>query len=126
MAQSNETSFSVNLKAESGDSYVGTFKIRKRLSHAQNLRKDALRRELLGDSPAAATQDVLMSSLILATCQAHIIESPNWWSKSNGGLDLLDQEPLVEVFNKINEAQQKEAEGLQTKAEEAVKELTKG
>jgi hypothetical protein len=61
----------------------------------------------------------------LATCQAHIIDAPKWWEKSGFGLDLLDEEPLVEIFNKIKEVQAEDRKELVTKAEAAAAELKK-
>ena len=98
---SNETSVTIDVTAESGEKYPGKFVIRKRLTHNQKLRQDALRRELLGPSPAGAMDDVVRSSFMLAKVLAHVVEGPSWWQKAGNGLDLFDEEPITAIYNEI-------------------------
>jgi hypothetical protein len=119
----NETTFTMDVTAESGEKYVGTVRIRNRLSQSQRLQLDSIRRELLGPNPLGATNDVLMSSLVIATVRTHVLEGPQWYEKSNNGLDLLDEEPLMFIFNKINEIRDGDNKAKQAEGEQAAKEL---
>jgi hypothetical protein len=86
---------------------------------------DEYRRGLLGLNPAGAIDDAIGSSVVLATCQAHIIEAPKWWEKSNNGLDLMDSEPLMDVYGKIREAQSEDKNSLVKAGEAAAADLKK-
>ncbi len=122
----NEATFTMDLTAESGERYTGPVRVLKRLTRQQSLRLDALRRELLGPNPFGATEDVLMSSLRLATCSVHILEAPSWYTGTNRGLNLLDEEPLEYVYNKIMELRDEDRKALEAKAQEAAAELKEG
>lgn len=119
-----EATFSINVTAASGENYAGTFKVRKRLSHMQTLRRDELRRELLGTKPEAAPPILQQNAYILSTCAAYVVDGPSWWTSNSNGLDLLDEEPVAAVFaeiGKIIEEVNKELEGKAQKAAEALK-----
>lgn len=120
----NDTSFTINVTAASGESYAGTFRVRKRLSHGQTLRRDELRRELLGSRGESAPESMLKNAFILSTCAAYVIEGPRWWNENSNGLDLLDEEPIAEVFSQISKvitAVNEELDAKGKKAAEALK-----
>jgi hypothetical protein len=118
---SNEATFNINVTAASGENYAGSFTIRKRLSHMQNLRRDELRRELLGKMPDQAPMEFRENAYILSTCVAYVIKAPRWWTENNNGLELVDIEPIAEVFREIdkvvsqteNELAQKDAKATE-------------
>jgi len=123
---SNEATFTMDITAASGERYAGTFRVLKRLTRQQALRLDALRRELLGPNPFGATEEVLLSSLYLATCSIHVLDAPKWYTNSNRGLDLLDEEPIKFIYEKIMALQEEDRKALEEKAKEAAKELKEG
>lgn len=117
---SNETSFSVNVTAQaSGENFAGSFKVRKRLSHMQSLRRDELRRELLGARAENAPDAMKQNAYILSTCAAYIIDGPRWWGETNNGLDLVDEEPVAAVFAEISKVQEAVTKELEEKAKKA-------
>lgn len=120
---SNETSFTINVTAASGENYAGTFKVFKRLSHMQTLRRDELRRELLGARGESAPEAMYRSAFILSTCAAHVKDAPSWWKESSNGLDLLDEEPVSAVFAEISRVTSSATKELEEKANKAAEAL---
>lgn len=121
----NETTFSINVSGEGDAKYLGEFKMRLRLSHFQSLRKDELRRELLGTNPQFAPDEVFKSAYILSTCAAYIIDGPKWWLNSNSGRDLLDEEPVAAVFEQIEKNLKARQEAMEARAKQDKEELAK-
>lgn len=101
---SDKTStFTVHAVGEnSGDRFDGQFTTRNVLSFRQQLDRDQTRRRLLGEVPAGTVpvQRVLISSEMLAELSVRVVDSPKWWRDSDNGIDLEDDEVLVEVYNK--------------------------
>lgn len=119
----NESSFSINITAASGESFAGAFKVRRRLSHMQSLRRDELRRELLGAKGEDAPTDLKYNAFILSTCAAYVIDGPRWWNESNNGVELFDTEPVAAVFNEISKVLDAVAAELESKSKKAVEAL---
>jgi hypothetical protein len=121
----NEKSFTINVVAASGERWAGEFKIKTRLSHKDTLRQDEFRRQLLGGNAANASANALATAELFSTIWTHTLSAPKWWSSMADGLDLLDEEPVLEVFNQIVAARKAEQEELTKKAEAAKEALTK-
>lgn len=119
----NESSFSINVTTDSGENYAGTFTCRRRLSHLQNLKKDELRRTLLGSHPDQAPDLVKQNAFILSTVAAYIVEGPRWWSESNFGQDLFDESPVAAVFEQISMVIKTVNDELEAKAKKAQESL---
>jgi hypothetical protein len=120
----NESSFSINVTSLSGENYAGAFKARKRLSHIQTLRRDELRRELLGAKPEVAPDELKKNAFILSTCAAYVFDGPRWWLESDSGQSLVDEEPVAAVYEevaKVVKAVNDELEAKQKKSLEAMK-----
>jgi hypothetical protein len=120
---SNESSFSINVTAASGENYAGSFTIRKRLSHMQALRRDELRRELLGSKPETAPEPMQRNAYILSTCAAFVVKGPSWWNENSNGVDLLDDEPVAAVFDEIMKVTAQLATDLENRAKKAAEAL---
>lgn len=110
---------------ETGKTYIGEFEVRVRLSHRDELRLDQVRRELLGTSPEHASSDAAARARVFATLRVRLVDYPDWWAASGFGLDLLDENVIVELYEQsirvANEARQKTLDD----GEEAVKVLRK-
>lgn len=119
----NQTTFTINVNAASGENYAGTFKIWKRLSHRLTLAKDERRRNLIGERAEYVPENIQQNAYILSTCEAHIIEAPSWYRDSANGMDLLDQEPVAEIFNQIVKVLAEVEGELTKKAKAATTEL---
>lgn len=120
---SNEHVFTMNVEGTSGERHKGVFKFKIRLSHRDTLKMDAFRRELLGQNPENAGVDAFATAKVFAKVWTHLLEAPSWWKESGNGLDLDDEEPVMDLLAAI---QAKEKEGkveLTKKADEAKVEL---
>jgi hypothetical protein len=121
----NGVTFNLNVVGESGERWIGTFKIKTRLSHKDTLSKDGFRRDLLGGSPGEPSLQAATTAELLATIWVHLQEAPQWWKSSNNGLDLEDEEPILEIFNEIVKVTKAAAEARAKKVEAAKADLAK-
>lgn len=86
-----------------GKSYDGTFTVFCVLNMAQKHSMELEKTRLLGDHQNP-TDGLIGIAVILSTLRAKIIDAPEWWKQSRGA-DVLDDEVLVELYNKIQEAE---------------------
>ncbi len=90
----------------------GEFRAVRYLTHRQMLQRDRLIREFLGGSNPDATSERYRATA-LADCAVSITKAPQFWQEAGGGLDLVDENTLLEVWKGIQKVQQdaiKEAE----------------
>lgn len=109
----------------SGERYRGVFKIKPRLSHRDSLLRDQFRRELLGKDGDAADPSAVNVAEVFSKVWAHTIEAPLFWREANRGLDLLDESPVVAVYQAIIQKEREFVENIKKQGEEAVKDLKK-
>ena len=96
-----------NLKGTTtGTLFNGKFKVRTRLSFRDQLRRDEIRRSLLGPTGTEATQGAAFVASLVSEMSVRVIESPKWWKDSEGGMDLADMNVLSEVFALAAKAEQ--------------------
>lgn len=103
--------------------YKGVFKIRPLLSHRDKLRRDEMKRQLVGAMPDGTGIAAMRTAEIFSKIWAHVVEAPSWWKDAGNGLDLIDEEPVVAVIDKIVEMEQEVMGTLSKEGEEAKKEL---
>lgn len=124
----------VNIKAESytvkatgeltGEEYFGVFKFRPILPHSLQLEKDRIRRELLGDtSRSPATKRAENQSEVFSELVVHIVDAPKFWTESQGGLNLYDDNVVKAVHDGLNKVQNDFVVELKKKKEQAEKDL---
>lgn len=85
------------------ETYKGSFRAVRFLSHRQMLARDRWKREYLG--PNAETSEEKSRATALADCHVSITKAPSWWSEYGNGLDLVDENLLVEVWKGIQKVQ---------------------
>lgn len=103
--------FRIDVTGESGEQYKGRFRALPRLSHRLELEKDRKRRDLLGREAGIPSERAVIYANVIAELSVRLVEWPKWWPEVGFGLDLEDEEPLVEIQNGIQEilaAHQKE------------------
>lgn len=105
------------------EKFPGVFKVRTRLSFRDALRRDEIRRSLLGPNPDGASPRATSIADICSELTVRIVESPSWWGNSDGGLELSDDNVLREVFESTMRAVSDAANDLQKKGEAAKKAL---
>ncbi len=87
--------------------WTGEFHARKFLSHRQMLEKDRLFRELLGPvTPDQSRQQGRAEAL--STLSVSLVKFPPFWKDSGGGMDLVDENVLTAVWDKVLEIQNPE------------------
>ena len=87
--------------------YTGDFRALRFLSHRLMMSKDRLRREFLsGPNMDTADQTEQRRAQALAECTVSITKAPQFWKDADSGLDLIDENVLVEVFEAIKKIQE--------------------
>lgn len=117
--------FDLDVVGESTEStFKGAFRAKVRLSFREQLRMDQIRRELLGPDPAGnASPDAAAFAIALAELSVRIVEAPEWWKEAKGGLDLEDENVLLEVWEKVKAILKEEADKKAEAAKAAEEEL---
>lgn len=102
--------FEIDVKGDrTGKAYAGVFEAKTKLSWRETAREDEIRRGIIGVNPNDAAEFIQLGAACAAYLHVRLIETPLWWKDKdcNGGLDLQDQNVLVEVHaaavKKINE-----------------------
>lgn len=118
--------FTINITGETtGEQYKGQFKAKIRLSHRDELRRDELRRKLLGATPAEASQRAQNQASLLSDLEVRLTDSPKWWGTVGGGLDLEDDNVLIGVWEECQRIERESLENIRKEAEAAKGELKK-
>lgn len=138
MSDSNECSFTIEVVGEdSNTTWVGDFKGKFSLSPRETLRKDQIRRDLLGDtSKTPASQEAVDYSVMLSDLAVHVFVSPQWWKDTSYGQDTRDYNLVNEIYKQFMDryvawlqAKQKAAEEkkgkIRANADKAEKEADK-
>ena len=101
----NETEqFSIDTTGEnSGQKYFGTFDCIRRLTHAKQIARDRIVREILGPNPQDASVRARNQAEIVAQMQVCLVTAPDWLKQARFGLDLIDDNVIAEVSDRIDE-----------------------
>lgn len=121
-----ETSFAINsVGEETGDTFAGKFTVKTRLTHGERLAQDAIRRQLLGVVPTAAGERAANTAEILSNLQIRIVDAPSWWLNSSGGVEIYDDNIIIELYTAAMKAEADAREAVKKAAEDAKKDLSK-
>lgn len=124
MIEKYENQFSVNVTGDTtGENYRGLFRVRSRLSHRDHLNRDRIRREMLGPAPEAASDRARSIAEIFSQLSVRVIEAPSWWTNSEGGMGLADDNVVAEIYQEALKAETDEIAKVTKKGEEAKKDL---
>jgi hypothetical protein len=94
------TEFRISVTGDkSGETYIGTFKCLRRLSHRQELARDRKYRELLGENPTTASEFAKEKAEIFADLAVCLTDVPVWWKETGYGLDLVDDNVVGAVWS---------------------------
>lgn len=108
---------------KSGETYTGDFSCFRRLSHRQELSRDRVMRELLGEKPDSASERAKSQAEIFADLSVCLKKTPDWWKSSGNGLDLVDDNVLQEIWAKTIEIRLEAINEVKKKGEEAQEKL---
>ena len=100
----NESVFEFeHVGATTGRKYEGRFTVRCILNIAQKHAMELEKTKLRGGS-SNPTDALAGIAIILATLHAKIVDSPEWWKQGQGS-DLLDEDVLVVLHDKVEDAE---------------------
>lgn len=121
-----DQAFTVSVVGEtSGETFRGEFRAFKFLSHRQQLMLDQKRREILGTSPESASARARNQAEIFAQLFVRLSDAPKWWSESGYGMDLVDDNIMIEVFNGVMKVEEEAVAEMKKRAEAAREQLKK-
>lgn len=119
--------FTISVVGEkTNTTWHGAFKAKPLLSHRDELIRDARRRELLGGvNPQFADPRQLNQADIFAELAVRLVSAPSFWADNGGGLDLLDDNVVAEVYKQAIKIETDALADIKKKAEEAQAQLRK-
>lgn len=128
-----DSEFSISVVGDvSGETFKGDFRATKFLSHKQQLVLDRKRRELLGENSKDATARANNQAEIFSQLAVRLTKAPAWWVESDNGMELVDDNVAVEVYNAALKVEvdaitavKKTAEENRTELKQAVEESNK-
>lgn len=114
------TEFRISVTGDkTGESYVGTFSVLRRLSHRMEMARDQIYRDLLGANPQFASERAKEQAEIFADLKVSVIKAPTWWTESGGGQDLCDDNVLQEIWSESIKTRVNAIKEVQERAKEA-------
>ena len=122
------STFTINEVGETtGRVFSGEFKVKTVLTRRESFRADQLRREIVGASPEGSLipADVQLEGMMIAQLQIRIVKGPQWWTESNGGLELEDLDIIAKLFGLMIKEEGKAKLALKKEATGALEKLAK-
>ncbi len=107
-----------------GTKFEGVFRFKPILTHAEQLMRDQIMRDLLGPTPKEASLRAVSQAGIIAEIKIRTVESPSWWKDSRDGLALYDESIIAVIYDRIMEVESKWKEDVKKKAADAKVKLT--
>jgi hypothetical protein len=121
-----DLTFTVDVKGENTDrQYTGVFTTKARLTQRDYLLEDQIRRDIIGTNAQAASAMATGISIAVSYLKVRVLKAPKWWTDSDGGLDLEDDNILAAIYYKAVEAEKEDKKVLADQAEKARQELKK-
>src|SRR5579872_1827349 len=112
--------FTVNIDGQrTGTNYRGLFKVKKYLSHADFLLKERIYLDMLGPYAEKAGVAASNTAEMMSTCHVRILEAPIWWKEAGNGMSLVDEEPPLEIYQKIKKIDEDLLAAVRKKGQEA-------
>lgn len=113
---STETQFEFECTGETTSKrYSGSFTIKSVLNNFESAEVVMRADRYNGGSQTLPVQTALFNRAI-AELEMRIKASPDWWTKSDSGRLMYDQNVVFELFNKVLEAQKEWKDRLNTEA----------
>lgn len=116
----NAERFSIHVVGDKTEQlYKADFTTTQILSHRQNLANDRLLREYLGgENPKYASEDARQRASFLADINSAILNPiPQFWREKGMGLDLLDDNVLMEIWAGVQRVQAEAVKAIMAKAD---------
>lgn len=115
----NQKTFDIDMVGKTtGHHYKGQFTVKCVLDmagiHQLELEKTRLRADYANPS-----QGLVGISVTLATIRAKAISTPDWWVNSDFGSKIIDQDVILAIFDKCEQAEIDWKKSIKSKADEA-------
>ena len=121
---SREKTFTFDHTGETtGKQYDGQFTVRCISNVGQKYAMALEKTRLLGDYDSP-TDDLAGLAIVLAGLRSKIIDAPEWWKQSSGGSLIDDEDTLVVLYRKIQEAELEWKEDLKKKSQKTTDSTT--
>lgn len=118
--------FTVNIIGQrTNNPYTGKFTVKTILSRRENFLADERRRFILGMNPAGAPPALQGEAYMLGVLAVRLIEVPDWWKNSDGGLDIEDENVIGEVYKLAMMKVEEREKELQDNAAAALEKMSK-
>lgn len=115
----NEATFILDEIGETtGNKYEGKFTVLCALNMAKKHQLELEKTRLLADF-ANPTDGLAGIAIILANLRTKIVDAPEWWKQSGGGLDIMDEDILLKVYNKIKDKEVEWREAIKNKGKQS-------
>jgi hypothetical protein len=117
--------FSINIFGDkTNEKWTGDFEVKTSLSFRDELRRDQLKRELLGGlNPQFADPRAANIADVFSELWVRILVAPKWWTEKGNGIDLEDDNVAGAVYRLAMAKEQEALTELKEKAEKAREEL---
>lgn len=122
----NETTFFYSkISEETGKEYKGEFTVKTKLTIKERIEKEKSKLRIIGETNLVNDSYQALESLaiVVSGMQAMVIKGPDWFTQSNYGFDLDDEDILFDLWKKINEAKINWVTNLK-KMTDAIKEIS--
>ena len=118
--------FSVSLIGEdTAQPFNGDFVVKTVLTRRELFLADERRRIILGMVPAGVPASISGEAYMLGQLHVRIVSAPDWWNKSEGGLDIADANVIGEVFRLALEKEEERKKALQENSKAALDKISK-
>jgi hypothetical protein len=105
--------------------YQGSFSIETVLSRRDNFAADERRRVIIGANPAGVAPSIMGEAYMLSQLFVRIVEAPKWWTESDNGMDLKDENVIGELFRLVELKVKEYEDEIIDAGKEAVSKLNK-
>ena len=107
--------------------YMGDFTVKTVMSMKDEFNADLRRRQILGPSPEGTppAANLQWRAYMYGQVHARTIEAPDFWSETEGGLDIPDENVVSAVYDAILAAEEELQAAIQKDSEAAIKKLKK-
>lgn len=97
---SKHRTFYFDMENHVGEQFKGEFTITCKLSIRERHLMELEKTRILGGN-TNPTNALMGIATMMATLHAHIVKAPTWWTDSNSGMDLADEDVVIGLYDKI-------------------------
>lgn len=125
----NERTFSISVVGDvSGEKFEGQFTAKCVLNMSEKHSKELEKTRLIADyaNPSGSLAGI---AEILSTTKVKLVTWPDWWANLNFGSEILDENVIIEIYDKVQTLEKEWKTEIRKKAKdakEADKESPKG